>query len=49
VVETPPELMRPLYRRLPRSFLVKDGRVTRTFAGMPPLTTQTAPAPSAGS
>ncbi len=35
--ETPPELLRPLYRRLPRAFMVKDGRVTRTFAGMPPL------------
>jgi uncharacterized membrane protein YphA (DoxX/SURF4 family) len=35
--ETPPELLRPLYRRLPRAFLVKDGRVTRTFRGMPPL------------
>jgi uncharacterized membrane protein YphA (DoxX/SURF4 family) len=34
--ETPPELLRPLYRRLPRAFLVKDGRVTRTFRGMPP-------------
>ncbi len=35
--ETPGELLRPLYRRLPRSFEVKDGRVLRTFAGMPPL------------
>jgi uncharacterized membrane protein YphA (DoxX/SURF4 family) len=35
--ETPPELLRPLYRRLPRAFLVKDGRVVRTFGGMPPL------------
>lgn len=35
--ETPAELLRPLYRRLPRAFIVKDGRVTRTFAGMPPL------------
>jgi hypothetical protein len=48
VVETPAELMRPLYRRLPRSFMVKDGQVTRTFAGMPPLTTQTAAKPTAG-
>ena len=32
-----PELLRPLYRRLPRAFMVKDGRVTHTFAGMPPL------------
>lgn len=35
--ETPSELLRPLYRRLPRAFLVKDGRVVRTFGGMPPL------------
>ena len=35
--EAPPELLRPLYRRLPRSFAVRDGRVTRTFAGLPPL------------
>ena len=35
--EAPPELLRPLYRRLPRSFTVRDGRVTRTFAGLPPL------------
>jgi uncharacterized membrane protein YphA (DoxX/SURF4 family) len=35
--ETPPEVLRPLYRRLPRAFLVKDGRVVRTFSGMPPL------------
>ncbi|HYG65972.1 MAG TPA: hypothetical protein VEL74_25585, partial [Thermoanaerobaculia bacterium] len=49
VVETPAELMRPLYRRLPRSFMVKDGRVTQTFPGMPPLTTPANPQPSAGS
>ena len=35
--ETPSELLRPLYRRLPRAFLLKDGRVTRTFGGLPPL------------
>jgi uncharacterized membrane protein YphA (DoxX/SURF4 family) len=34
--EAPAELLRPLYRRLPRAFLVKDGRVTRTFPGLPP-------------
>jgi uncharacterized membrane protein YphA (DoxX/SURF4 family) len=34
--EAPPELLRPLYRRLPRSFAVKDGRVTTTFQGLPP-------------
>jgi uncharacterized membrane protein YphA (DoxX/SURF4 family) len=36
VVETPEPLLRPLYRRLPRSFRVEDGRVTETFAGLPP-------------
>jgi uncharacterized membrane protein YphA (DoxX/SURF4 family) len=35
--ETPPELLRPLYRRLPRAFAVKDGQVTQTFSGMPPF------------
>lgn len=37
LVETPPELLRPLYRRLPRAFRVKDGKVTETWPGMPPL------------
>lgn len=36
VVETPAPLLRPLYRRLPRSFRVRDGRVTETFSGLPP-------------
>jgi hypothetical protein len=35
--ETPEEMLRPLYRRLPRSFMVEDGTVTRTFGGLPPL------------
>jgi uncharacterized membrane protein YphA (DoxX/SURF4 family) len=35
--ETPAPLMRPLYRTLPRSFLVRDGRVVDTWAGLPPL------------
>lgn len=35
--EAPAELLRPLYRRLPRSFRIQDGRVDRTFAGLPPL------------
>jgi uncharacterized membrane protein YphA (DoxX/SURF4 family) len=35
IVETPEPLMRPLYRRLPRSFRVQDGRVTETYAGLP--------------
>jgi len=37
VVEAPEPLLRPLYRRLPRSFRVEDGRVTETYAGLPPL------------
>ncbi len=37
IVEAPPELLRPLYRRLPRSFAVQDGQVTATFSGLPPL------------
>jgi len=37
LVETPPELMRPLYRKLPRAFRVKDGKVTETWSGLPPL------------
>ena len=36
LVETPAELMRPLYRRLPRAFRVKDGKVTETWPGLPP-------------
>lgn len=37
IVETPEALLRPLYRRLPRSFRVEDGRVTETYPGLPPL------------
>ena len=37
IVETPEPLMRPLYRRLPRSFRVEDGRVTETYSGLPKL------------
>ncbi len=37
LVETPAELLRPLYRRLPRAFRVKDGQVVETWAGLPPL------------
>ncbi len=37
VREAPPALLRPLYRRLPRSFAVVDGKVTRTWSGLPPL------------
>jgi hypothetical protein len=34
--DVPPALLRPLYRRLPRSFRVEDGRVTATWNGLPP-------------
>ena len=37
IIETPPTLLRPLYRTLPRSFLVADGQVQETFRGLPPL------------
>ncbi len=37
VVEAPAPLLRPLYRRLPRAFVVRDGTVTQTFPGLPPL------------
>ena len=35
VREVPTALLRPLYRTLPRSFLVVDGVVVETWAGMP--------------
>jgi uncharacterized membrane protein YphA (DoxX/SURF4 family) len=35
--DAPAALLRPLYRRLPRGFLVQDGRVVRTWSGLPPL------------
>ncbi|HZF08822.1 MAG TPA: MauE/DoxX family redox-associated membrane protein [Thermoanaerobaculia bacterium] len=37
IVETPAAILKPLYRRLPRSFVTQDGRVTRTYPGLPPL------------
>lgn len=43
IVETPEPLMRPLYRRLPRSFRVQDGRVTETYAGLPELSENPVP------
>ncbi|HEX2252902.1 MAG TPA: MauE/DoxX family redox-associated membrane protein [Thermoanaerobaculia bacterium] len=36
VHEVPEAVIRPLYRRLPRSFEVEDGRVTKTWPGLPP-------------
>jgi hypothetical protein len=35
--QAPPDLMTPLYRRLPRSFLVRDGEVVETWDGLPPF------------
>ena len=34
--DVPRALLRPLYRTLPRSFLVEEGRVTATWSGLPP-------------
>ncbi len=34
--EVPEPLLAPLYRRLPRSFAVRDGEVTATYPGLPP-------------
>jgi uncharacterized membrane protein YphA (DoxX/SURF4 family) len=34
--EVPLALIRPLYRRQPRSFELESGRVPRTFSGLPP-------------
>lgn len=41
--DTPPALLRPLYRTLPRSFLVEDGRVRETWTGLPPQIAALAP------
>jgi hypothetical protein len=35
VREAPHALLRPLYRRLPRSFMVRDGEVTETWSALP--------------
>ncbi len=37
IIDAPQALLRPLYRTLPRSFLVSDGKVMQTFSGLPPL------------
>ena len=37
IVSCPPGVLRPLHRTLPRTFLAKDGTVTRTITGWPPL------------
>ncbi len=44
----PARLLRPLYRRTPRSALIENGRVVRTYDGLPPAEdfTPHAPAPN---
>ena len=37
VRHAPAQLLRPLYRRTPRSALIEDGRVVRTYDGLPPV------------
>jgi hypothetical protein len=37
VRQAPAELLRPLYRRTPRTALIEDGRVVRTYDGLPPV------------
>lgn len=34
--EVPLAVLRPLHRQLPRTFFVEEGRVTRTYPGLPP-------------
>jgi hypothetical protein len=47
--EAPPGMLRPLYRSLPRSFLVRDGKVTETWSGLSPLVgSKSDSAPGAG-
>jgi len=45
VISAPATLVRPLYRRLPRSFLVEDGTIRRTWSGLPPFTDLSIPPP----
>jgi uncharacterized membrane protein YphA (DoxX/SURF4 family) len=37
VREAPPVLLQPLYRTLPRSFRIREGKVVETWSGLPPL------------
>lgn len=37
VRHAPAELLRPLYRRTPRTALIENGRVVRTYDGLPPV------------
>lgn len=43
--EAPATLLAPLYRKLPRSFLIRDGLVIETFTALPPLQRWGVPAP----
>lgn len=42
VREAPRAMLRPLYRSLPRAFLLADGVVVETWAGLPPLASRSA-------
>lgn len=44
--EVPSGILRPLYRRLPRSFEVREGRVTETYRALPPNLERESPASS---
>ena len=48
LLHAPAGVIRPLYRRLPRSFVVKDGTVTRTIEGWPDLAALAPADPDAG-
>lgn len=43
IVETPASLLQPLYRTLPRSFLVREGEVVATYPALPPAARAAAP------
>jgi hypothetical protein len=45
--EVPAALIRPLHRRLPRSFVSEDGRVVATFPGLPAAGSESAAPPRA--
>ncbi len=44
--EAPPALLRPLYRRLPRAFAVRDGKVVRTYSTVEEIRRALGAAPS---
>lgn len=45
VVSAPASLVRPLHRRLPRSFLVDEGTIRKTWSGLPPFGELSIPPP----